>query len=117
DSQGLAYRFSVVNAGRPGKESVAEVVSSLTGESAIAVARPCGGRQRHGNGATFREGGSAVSTVRGAEDPLRRDLRHQEQLDVHGREEDGGGGVAARVHLAALEAAHHRQAPRFAGAL
>jgi len=43
DSQGLAYRFSVVKAGRPRKDAVAEVVSSLQGQPAIAVARQCGG--------------------------------------------------------------------------
>jgi len=47
------------------------------------------GRQRHGNGATFRARGYAVSTVGGAAEPLRRDLRHQEQRAIQGRDEDG----------------------------
>jgi hypothetical protein len=39
----LACRFSVVQSGRPGKESVAEVVSYLKGKAASAVARQFGG--------------------------------------------------------------------------
>ena len=61
------------------------------------MARPCGERQRHGNGATFRASGSAVSTVGGEAEHLRRDLRHQEQLDIQGREEDGGGEESLRM--------------------
>ena len=61
------------------------------------MARPCGGRQRHGNGATFRASRSAVSTVGGEAEHLRRDLRHQEQLDIQGREEDGGGEESRRT--------------------
>ena len=60
DSQGLASRFSVVKSGRPGRDAVAEVVGFLQGTSAMAVARQWGGRQRHGNGATFRARGYGV---------------------------------------------------------
>ena len=61
------------------------------------MARPCGGRQRHGNGAPCRARGAAVSTVGGEAEHLRRDLRHQEQLDIPGREEDGGGEESLRT--------------------
>jgi len=50
----LACRFSVVKSGRLRKESMTEVVSFLKGKSAVAVAQQCGGRQGHGNRATFR---------------------------------------------------------------
>ena len=70
---------------------------TLKGASALAVARPCGGRQRHGNGAPCRARGAAVSTVGGEAEHLRRDLRHQEQLDIPGREEDGGGEESLRT--------------------
>jgi putative transposase len=66
-----------VQAGRPGKESVADVVKSLPGTSALAVARQGGGRQRYGNGATVRARGSVVSTVGGEAEHPRRSLRHQ----------------------------------------
>jgi len=68
---------------------VADVVGSLQGTSALAVARQCGGRQRHGNGETFWARGYAVSTVGCVEEHLRRESRNQEQLDIQGREEDG----------------------------
>ena len=85
----MASRFSVVHSGRPGKESVADVVKSLTGTSAIAVARQCGGRQRYGNGATVRARGYMVSTVGWEAEHLRRSLRHQEELAIQARDEDG----------------------------
>jgi putative transposase len=68
---------------------VAEVVGSFQGKYAIAVAQQFGGRQRHGNGKTFWARGYAVSTVGCAEEYLRRESRNQEQLDIHGRDEDG----------------------------
>jgi REP element-mobilizing transposase RayT len=73
----------------PPQDSVAEVGGSRTGQSAMAVARPLGGRQRHVHGATCWASGDAVSTVGCAAEPMRRDLRHQEQLEAQGREEDG----------------------------
>jgi putative transposase len=69
---------------------VAEVVKPLTGTSAIAVARQCGGRQRYCNGDTFRARGYAVSTVGWEGEHLRRYLRNQDQLAIQGRDEDGG---------------------------
>src|SRR5262249_48381365 len=55
------------------------------------------GCQRHGNGATFRARGYAVSTVGCEEGHLRRYLRNQEQLDIQGRDEDGGGEESLRT--------------------
>ena len=75
--------------GRPGKESVADVVKSLTGTSASAVAWQCGGRQRYCNGATFRARGYVVSTVGWEAEHLRRYLRNQEELAIQDRDEDG----------------------------
>ena len=91
----------------PPKYSVAEVVGSLKGKtaiavrcwprwtarslqgtSAIAVARQCGGRKRNVNGETFWARGYAVSTVGFEEEQIRRYIRNQEQLDAQGRDED-----------------------------
>ena len=68
---------------------MADVVKSLPGTSAIAVARQCGGRQRYGNGTTFRARGYMVSTVGWEAEHLRRSLRNQEQRAIQGRDEDG----------------------------
>jgi len=79
----------VVKSGRPGKDAVAEVVSTLTGKSAIAVARQFGDA-------------SAIATAKpsrreGMRSP-RRDVKkstravistHQGQLAIQGRDEDG----------------------------
>jgi putative transposase len=73
----------------PPKYSVAEVVGSLKGKSAIAVARHCGGRKRNVNGATFWARGYAVSTVGCEEEQSRRSIRNQEQLDAQGGDEEG----------------------------
>src|SRR4029450_8831256 len=48
----------------PPKDSVAAVVGYRKGKSALAVARQCGGRKRHFNGATLRASGSAGSAAR-----------------------------------------------------
>jgi len=73
----------------PPTYAVAEVVGDLKGKSAIAVARQFGGRQRNCNGETFWARGDAVSTVGCEEEHMRRYIRHQEQLDAQGRDEDG----------------------------
>ena len=73
----------------PPQYSVAEVVGYLKGKSAIAVARQFGGRKRNFNGATLWARGYAVSTVGFEEEQIRRYIRHQEQLDAQGRDEDG----------------------------
>jgi len=87
----------VVKSARPGKDAVAEVVSSLKGTSAIAVAQQSGGRQRHGNGETFWARGYAVSTVGCEEEHRRRSIRNQEQLDAQGRDEDGDFSESLRT--------------------
>ena len=68
---------------------MAKVVGSLKGQSAMAVARQCGGRMRHCNGATFWARGCAVSSVGWEAEHMRRSLRTQEQLDAQGRDADG----------------------------
>jgi putative transposase len=73
----------------PPPYAVAEVVGSIKGQAAMAGARQCGGRQRHCIGETFGASGYAVSTVGCEEDPIRRYIRTQEQLDAQGRDEDG----------------------------
>ena len=78
---------------------MADVVKSLTGTSASAVARQCGGRQRYCNGATFRARGSVVSTVGWEAAHLRRSLRHQEELALHARDEDGGCEESLRTGI------------------
>ena len=76
---------------------MAEVVGSLQGRSAIAVARQFGGRQRHGNGETFWARRYAVSTVRCEAEHLCRASRNQEQLDIQGRDEDGDFAESLRT--------------------
>ena len=73
----------------PPKYAVAEVIGSIKGQSAIAVARQCGGRQRNFNGERFWARGYAVSTVGCEEEQLRAYIKHQEQLDAQGSEESG----------------------------
>jgi hypothetical protein len=76
---------------------VAEAVGSLTGTSALAVARPYGGRQRNCNGATFWARGYAVSRVGGEEEHRRRALRHQEQRETPSRDEGGDCSESRRT--------------------
>jgi putative transposase len=73
----------------PPKYAVAEVIGSIKGKSAIAVARQCGGRQRHFNGERCWARGYAVSTVGFEEAQIRAYIKHQEQLDVQGSDEAG----------------------------
>ena len=73
----------------PPQYSVAEVVGYLKGQSALAVARQFGGRQRNCNGETCWARGDAVSTVGFEEEQMRRYSRNQEQLDTQGEDEDG----------------------------
>ena len=65
----------------------------------MAVARQGGGRQRYGNGATFRARGSMVSTVGWEAAHLRRSLRNQEQRAIQGRDEDGACEEALRTFI------------------
>ena len=73
----------------PPKYAVAEVIGSIKGKSAIAVARQCGGRQRNFNGERFWARGYAVSTVGFEEEQIRASIKHQEQLDDQGSDESG----------------------------
>ena len=78
---------------------MAEIVGCLQGPSAMAVARQCGGRQRHGHGTTCGTRDDAVSTVGGDEEYLCRSRRNQEQLDIQGRDEDGDVSESLRTCL------------------
>jgi putative transposase len=73
----------------PPKYAVAEVIGSSKGQSAIAVARQCGGRQRNCNGERFWARGYAVSTVGCEEEQRRASIKPQEPLDAQGSEESG----------------------------
>lgn len=74
----------------PPKYSVAEIIGYIKGKSAIAVARQFSGRQRNFNGEKIWGRGYAVSTVGFNEEQIRAYIRHQEQLDAMGYDEDGG---------------------------
>jgi putative transposase len=73
----------------PPKDAVAEVIGSIKGKSAIAVARQFGGRQRNLHGERFWARGYAVSTVGCEEEQIRASIKHQEQLDAQGSDESG----------------------------
>ena len=73
----------------PPTYAVAEVIGSIKGKRAIAVARQFGGRQRNFNGERFWARGYAVSTVGFEEAQIRAYIKHQEQLDAQGSEESG----------------------------
>ena len=73
----------------PPKYAVAEVIGSIKGKRAIAVARQCGGRQRNCHGERFWARGYAVSTVGVEEAQIRASIKPQEQLDAQGSEESG----------------------------
>ena len=73
----------------PPKYAVAEVMGSIKGKRAIAVARQFGGRQRNFNGERFWARGYAVSTVGFEEAQSRAYSKQQEQLDAEGADESG----------------------------
>jgi putative transposase len=73
----------------PPKYAVAEVIGSITGQSAIAVARQFGGRQRNFQGERFWARGYAVSTVGVEEAQIRASIKPQEQLDAQGADASG----------------------------
>jgi putative transposase len=101
----------------PPKYAVAEVVGDIKGKSAMAGARPLGGRQRNLHGEPCWARGYAVSTVGFEEEQMRRDIRSQEQREPEGADEDGAFyAIVGPVALAALGAAHNRHASRSAGA-
>jgi putative transposase len=73
----------------PPTYAVAEVMGSIKGKSAIAVARQCGGRPRNLHGERFWARGEAVSTVGCEEEQMRASSKRQEQLDAQGSDESG----------------------------
>jgi putative transposase len=64
------------------------VIGDIKGKSAIAVARQCGGRKRNVGGEKFWARGYAVSTVGFEESDVRNDIRHQEDFDKKGYDEE-----------------------------
>ena len=73
----------------PPKRSVAEVVGYLKGKSAIAIARQFSGRRKNFTGEKLWARGYAVSTVGFEESAIDSYIQNQEQLDSHGKDEDG----------------------------
>ena len=73
----------------PPKYAVAEVIGSIKGKSAIAVARQFGGRQSNFNGERVWARGYAVSTVGFEEAQIRAYSKPQEPLDAQGSAESG----------------------------
>jgi putative transposase len=73
----------------PPKHAVAEVIGSIKGTSAIAVARQFGGRQSNFHGERFWARGDAVSTAGCEAAQIRASIKHQEQLDAQGSDESG----------------------------
>lgn len=73
----------------PPKYAIAEVVGYMKGKSAIAVSRQFSGRKRNFNGEKFWARGYAVSTVGLNELEIKDYVRHQEQLDGMGADENG----------------------------
>src|SRR5262249_1384912 len=69
----------------PPKYAVASVIGSRKGQSAIAIARQCAGRERNCAGEHFWARGSAVSTVGFALEQVRASIRDQEDADGAGR--------------------------------
>ncbi len=73
----------------PPTYAVAEVIGSIKGQSAIAVARQLSGRQRNLHGERFWARGDAVSTVGCEAEPIRASIKPQEQLDAQGSDASG----------------------------
>ena len=73
----------------PPKYSVAEVIGYIKGKSAIAVARQFNGRQKNFSGEKLWARGYAVSTVGFEESAVKEYIKHQEQLDNQGYDENG----------------------------
>ena len=71
----------------PPTYAVAEVIGYSKGQSAIAVARQCGGRQRNFHGARFWAREYAVSMVGVEAEQMRASIKPQEQLDAQGSDE------------------------------
>jgi putative transposase len=73
----------------PPKYAIAEVIGYIKGKSAIAVARQFSGRQRNFNGERLWARGYAVSTVGFEEAQIKTYIKHQQQLDGKGADENG----------------------------
>ena len=73
----------------PPKYSVSEVIGYIKGKSAIAVARQFGSRQKNYSGERLWARGYAVSTVGFEESAVSAYIKHQEQLDSNGYDENG----------------------------
>ena len=73
----------------PPKHSVSQIVGYIKGKSAIAVARQFSGKRKGFNGEKFWARGYSVSTVGFNEKQIKNYVRHQEQLDGEGSDEDG----------------------------
>ena len=73
----------------PPKYSVSEIIGYLKGKSAIAIARQFSGRKRNFNGEKFWSRGYAVSTIGFELEHVKSYVKHQEQLDSHGFDEEG----------------------------
>jgi len=68
----------------PPKVAVAQVIGFLKGQSAIAIARQCGGQERNFTGEHFWARGYAVSTVGFELEQIRAYIRKQEDEDPDG---------------------------------
>jgi len=75
----------------PPKYAVSEVIGYLKGKSAIAVARQFSGRKRNFNGEKLWARGYAVSTVGFEQEAVRNYIRHQEEFDKRGYDDESGG--------------------------
>jgi putative transposase len=74
----------------PPKYAVSQIVGYIKGKSAIAsVARQFSGKKQNFSGEQFWARGYAVSTVGFEEEQIRKYIRHQEQLDSKGFDEQG----------------------------
>ena len=71
------------------KYAVSQIIGYLKGKSAIAVARQFSGRQRNFNGENLWARGYAVSTVGFELEKIKDYVKHQEQLDGMGFDENG----------------------------
>ncbi len=69
----------------PPKHAVASVIGFLKGQSAMAIARPFGGHDRHCSGEHFWARGDAVSTVGFALEQVTAYIRDQNTSDDDGR--------------------------------
>lgn len=72
----------------PTKYEVAEVIGHIKGNGAIAFARHYGRRKRNYSGEQFWARGYAVSMAGFAEEQIQKYIRHREQLDAKGYDQD-----------------------------